>query len=110
MQIARMLERHGLPFEYEQPVAVLDDGKPRIWYPDFHLRDQGILFEYCGLTGDADYSNGVQHKQAVYAANGLTALLITPEIFRGCWPDLILGYLESIAAERLDTLCSARRG
>lgn len=108
MQIARMLERHGLPFEYEQPVAVLDDGKPRIWYPDFHLRDQGILIEYCGLTGDRDYSMGVQHKQAVYMANGLTALLLTPDIFRGPWPDAILGYLEAVAAERLEAIRAAR--
>lgn len=103
-----MLERCGLPFTYEQPVAVLDDGKPRIWYPDFHLRDQGILIEYCGLTGNPDYSNGVQHKQAVYAGNGLTALLLTPDIFRGPWPDVVLGYLESVAAERLEAIRAAR--
>lgn len=109
MTIARMLERHGLPFTYEQPVAVLDDGKPRIWYPDFHLREQGILIEYCGLTGDAGYSKGEQHKQTVYAANGLTALLLTPEVFRGSWAEVILGYLEAIAVERLEAIRSARR-
>lgn len=107
-QIARMLARHGLPFSYEQPIAVLDEGKTRIWYPDFQLRDQGIVIEYCGRTGDSAYSDGVAHKQAVYAANGLTALMITPEIFRGSWTDVILGYLESIATERLEATRAAR--
>lgn len=109
VQIARMLVRHGLPFSYEQPIAVVDSGKTRIWYPDFQLRDQGIVIEYCGRTGDPAYSDGVAHKQAVYAANGLTALMITPDMFHGSWTDVILGYLESIAAERLEAIRAARR-
>jgi len=34
-QIARLLDRYGTSYQYEYPVAVVDRGKTRIWYPDF---------------------------------------------------------------------------
>jgi len=39
VQIARFLDRNKLTYRYEHPLAVLDKGKTRIWYPDFLLPD-----------------------------------------------------------------------
>jgi len=36
-QIARFLERNGIAYQYEYPLAVIDQGKTRIYYPDFRL-------------------------------------------------------------------------
>ena len=36
-QIARCLTRYHIPYFYEHPLAVLDEGKTRVWYPDFQL-------------------------------------------------------------------------
>jgi len=41
-------------FEYEKPVAA-DEGKTKIWYPDFTLVDYGgILVEHFGVNGSED--------------------------------------------------------
>lgn len=33
VQIARLLASRGIRYLYEQPLAVLDEGKLRVWYP-----------------------------------------------------------------------------
>src|SRR5437870_3157348 len=100
-QIARCLDRHKVPYLYEHPLAVIDRGMTRIWYPDFQLRHQGILIEYFGRTGDPDYAAGIARKQAVYEANGLTAILFTPDQFRGDWPGRLLGRIGDVFAYRV---------
>lgn len=108
LQIARMLARHGLSFQYEQPVAIVEHGRTRLWYPDFQLRGHGILLEYCGRPHDPDYAAGIERKQAVYAANGLTALMFTPDLFQGPWPTMILDQIEDVLVSRLDRFRAAR--
>lgn len=103
-QIARMLDRHSITYLYEHPVAVIDDGKTRIWYPDFQLHGQGILIEYCGRYRDPHYAEGMARKRAVYAGNGLTALMYTPELFRGDWSRRVLDQIERVHADRLAPL------
>ena len=103
-----MLNRYGIPYLYEHPVAVVDQGKTRIWYPDFQLRGQGILIEYCGRPYDPAYAEGMARKDAVYAANGLTALMLTPDLFRGDWPVRVLDQIENAQVERLRKLGTSR--
>ena len=107
-QIARMFERYRVPFNYEQPVAVVDGRKTRVWYPDFYLCGQGIFLEYCGRNHDPTYAEGVARKQAVYAANGLTALFVTPNQLAGNWPTRILDQIEVELADRLASFRAAR--
>jgi hypothetical protein len=108
VQIARLLTRHGLAFQYEQPVAVSEHGRTRLWYPDFHLRGYGILIEYCGRPHDPAYAEGMACKRAAYAANGLTALMFTPDVFQGPWPGNMLDQVENVLAQRLASLRDAR--
>lgn len=63
-QIARMLKRNRIEFLYEHPIAVVDRGKVRVWYPDFWLTDFGIAVEYAGMLNNKDYAAGVEHTQA----------------------------------------------
>lgn len=107
-QIARLLNRYSIPYLYEHPVAVLDQGRARLWYPDFQLRDCGLLIEYCGRPDDPAYAAGMAKKQRVYHANGLTALMLTREDLRGDWPNRVLGRVEGILAERLESFRQAR--
>jgi hypothetical protein len=108
-QIARMFERYGVPFTYEQPAAVFDGERTRIWYPDFFLRGQGIFLEYRGREHDPAYDEGMARKEAVYTANGLTVLTVTPEVFRGNWPTRILDQVEEVQADRLASFRALRR-
>ena len=100
-QIARLLECVGVSYHYEYPLAVVDRGKVRIWYPDFQLPRYGIIVEYAGLTDNPAYMAGIGHKGIVYEENGLTALILTPQALRGNWPERVLGQVEQVLACRL---------
>ena len=100
-QIARLLDRVGVEYLYEQPLAVVDDGKVRIWYPDFQLPGYGILIEYFGMRDNPEYEAGVRKKQAVYESNGLKALALRPDGFSGNWPERVLSEIEGILEERV---------
>lgn len=102
-QIAYLLERLDIPFRYEYPIAVVDRGKVRLWYADFLLPEYGIVLEYAGMKGDSTYENTLQHKKAVYAELGLSALYIRPESFRGFWPRRLAQGIDDILTERLNT-------
>ena len=102
-QIARCLDRYGVPFLYEHPLAVVDHGLTRIWYPDFQLRGDGMLIEYCGMPEKPGYAAGMARKAAVYRDNGFTAMMLTPDDLRGDWPGRILGRIEEVLADRVQS-------
>jgi hypothetical protein len=66
VQIARMFERNNIAYRYEYPVAVVDRGRTRLWYPDFYLPDYAVIIEYFGVNGDTSYDNRTKHKIEVY--------------------------------------------
>ena len=45
VQIARFLDRNSILYNYEQPLAVVDQGKTRVWYPDFQLPEYSMIIE-----------------------------------------------------------------
>ena len=49
IQIARFLEKNKIAHQYEHPLAVVDHGKTKIWYPDFSLPHYGMIIEYFGV-------------------------------------------------------------
>jgi hypothetical protein len=99
-QIGRMLERYGMRYKYEHPVAVVDRGKVRVWYPDFWLPEYGIVIEYVGGLGSRDYVDGVKHKKAVYEAAGYPSVFLGADSFNGYWPKRVLGQIRDILEER----------
>ena len=106
-QIARCLDRYGLAYLYEHPLAVVDQGKTKIWYPDFQLAGYGMLIEYFGRPDDPHYAAGMAKKKTVYDANGLSALMLKPDDLRGDWPGRLLGEIENALQHRLDTFHNA---
>jgi len=101
-EIGRFLERERIDYFYEHPIAVLDCGKTKIWYPDFLLPEYAMVIEYFGIKGDDYYNHQAQHKKEVYAANGIETLLLTDVSFKGEWPSRILGQIEANLRDRLD--------
>ena len=48
-EVAKHLDKLGINWVYENPVFVYDDeGRPRVWTPDFYLPELGIYIEVCG--------------------------------------------------------------
>ncbi|MCD6287485.1 MAG: hypothetical protein J7M12_00075 [Candidatus Hydrogenedentes bacterium] len=99
-QVARMLSRYRIQYEYEYPMAVRDRGKVRVWYPDFWLPDYGIAIEYVGGISSADYIAGVAHKRAVYEAAGIPCIFVEHDMLRGNWPDQIAKQIRCVLKER----------
>lgn len=101
-QIARLLDRSRITYQYEYPVAIVDRGKTRIYYPDFRLPEYGLIIEYFGVNGDSGYDQRTKHKMEVYKQAGIEGLFLTRDSLRGDWPGRIIGQIEDILKNRLD--------
>ena len=104
-----MLRRYSLDFKYEYPLAIIDRGRTRLWYPDYALPQQGVSIEYCGVNGNSEYDARVEHKKLVYSELGIPALFLVEEELKGCWPHKILDWLERVQADRLEQIRTTRR-
>ena len=102
VQIAKLLEKNGIAYQYEYPLAVIDRGKTRIWYPDFRLPEYGVIIEYFGVNGDSGYNARTRHKMEVYKNVGIEGIFLTEESLRGDWPTKIMSQIEGILKRRLD--------
>ena len=110
-QIARMLTRYGVRYVYEHPVAVLDRGRVRIWYPDLWLPDYGIVIEYAGSRADKGYVEGIEHKKAVYEEAGFPAIFLDGGSLSGGWPRKVIEKIGDIVkgrARRFESLEDVR--
>lgn len=101
VQIARLLDRQGIGYLYEHPLAVHDRGKVRLWYPDFQLPEYGIIMEYFGVIGKGSYDDQVRHKMEIYGQMGLDGVFLKEPCFKGDWPGRILSQIEGILENRL---------
>ena len=78
-KIAEVLNKYGIDFKYESPVLINDNqGKQRIWYPDFYLPEYGVYIENYGIDCQPDYDNGRIKKQQVYRKMGLPVIPVMP--------------------------------
>jgi hypothetical protein len=109
VQIARLLDREGIAFRYEHPLAVVDRERIRIWYPDFYMPEYGMIIEYFGMNYDPGYRRRTEHKMQVYRETGIEGVFLTEESLRGDWPSRILGQIEGILKERMDRFYRYRR-
>jgi hypothetical protein len=76
VRIAGLLDREGIAYRYEHPLAVVDQNKTRIWYPDFCLPEYGMILEYFGINGDAEYDRRTEHKMRVYETTGVEGVFL----------------------------------
>ena len=108
-QIARLLDRNRIMYQYEYPLVVVDRGKTRIYYPDFRLPAYGLIIEYFGVNGDSGYDERTRHKMEVYKQVGIEGLFLTKDSFKGDWPTRIMSQIEGILKNRLDKFYNRRR-
>jgi len=109
VQIARLFEREGIAFRYEHPLAVVDRGRLRVWYPDFTLPEYGMIVEYFGMSGDPGYRDRMEHKMRVYRQSGIEGVFLTEESLTGPWAERILGKIEGVLHRRLDQFYGSGR-
>lgn len=100
-RIAGLLDRYRIPFMYEKPTAVMDNGLLRIWYPDFTL-SYGLAIEYFGWD-DPEYRKRTQHKLAVYRDNQIQVLPTYPQDLKHDWEQRLLHRVDDALDSRLHT-------
>lgn len=88
-KIGAYLTYRGLDFTYERPVALVHDGKTKIWYPDFYLNDHHIIIEYWGMNGNLHKARLNDYKRRVYRKNKCDLIEIYPEDFGRNWEEKI---------------------
>ena len=73
--IANLLYHLGIPYRYEYPITVIEDGRKKIKRPDFMILDvkhrKEFFLEHLGMMGDEDYVKRNLEKMKVYEENGL---------------------------------------
>ena len=106
-RIADVLNKYGIAFFYEHPMAVQDQqNKLRIWYPDFFLPEYGIYLEFNGFEGNPNYDNGIMIKNSAYKKNGIDIIGITPSIQNGQLGNYIINQIYRIQRKRFTDIKS----
>jgi len=101
VRIAQVLDQEGIAYRYEHPLAVVDQGKTRIWYPDFYLPEYGMILEYFGVHGDAAYDRRTEHKLKVYESTGVEGVFLNEDSLRRHGSTGITRQIESVLQQRL---------
>jgi hypothetical protein len=100
-QIASYLDGQGMAYQYEYPLAIIDRGQTRIWYPDFRLPEYGMIIEYFGMNGNSNYNDQMAHKMGVYKDAGIDGIYLMESSLRGPWQELITERIEQVQEGRL---------
>ena len=108
-QLARMFRRHGIRYRYEYPVALIERGKVRVWYPDFWLPAYGVAVDYAGLMDKAEYARGMAYRHLVYVENDVAHVYVSPADMTGYWPKRILEAIAVEAEARFEKVHELRR-
>jgi hypothetical protein len=71
-EVANVLKEFGIQWSFEHPVFVWDENKrPRVWAPDFYLKQYGIYVEVCGSEHfDYDY------RRRIFDKNGYQVIFL----------------------------------
>ena len=98
--IGSLLDHYQIPFIYEKPTAVVDEGHTKLWHPDFTLA-HGPIIEYFGITGRPDYIERTIHKLKVYQENQYNVIPVYPGDMQGDWQDIMLRRIDATLSSRL---------
>ncbi len=87
--IAEILFAEGIPFSYELPLTLYENGSPIEIHPDFTIsarNGEKIYWEHMGMISQDDYRQNAINKLLLYLSNGITVpknLIITMDTHDG---------------------------
>jgi len=95
-KVAEYLRTMDIEWVYEQPVFVWDnDGRPRVWTPDFYLTQFGIYLEVCG-SKDFNY----EYRKRVFSKNGHCVIFLHLFKEKDLWTNHFKRYLSFFLSQR----------
>lgn len=99
-EVADLLKEMGIKWSYEHPVFVWDENKrPRVWAPDFYLRQFGIYVEVCG-SEDFNY----EYRRKILDKNGIRVIFLHLYKDQIKWRYHLRNYLERFVYNRYKKL------
>ena len=104
-EVAELLRGMGIKWRYEHPVFVWDENKrPRVWTPDFYLKQFGVYVEVCGSENfNYDY------RRKIYDNNGYLVIFLHLYKDTEKWKNHLINYLERITDYRTRKLSEILR-
>jgi hypothetical protein len=109
-EIAGYLNQYRIAYQYEYPLAIIDRGQTRIWYPDFKLPEYGMIIEYFGMNGNSAYNDQMAHKMKVYKEAGIDGIYLVESTMRGPWQEMITERIEQVLEGKLRKIQRHRAG
>ena len=95
-EVAKLLKKLGIKWTYEQPVFVWDENKrPRVWAPDFYLKNFGIYIEVCG-SEKFDY----EYRRKIFDRNGHRVIFLHLYKESSKWKNHLISYLRLFTYSR----------
>ena len=89
-EVAKLLKKMGIKWSYEQPVFVWDENnRPRVWTPDFYLKQFGIYVEVCG-SKEFDY----EYRRKILGNMGYRVIFLHLYKEPGKWKNHLMSYLK----------------
>jgi hypothetical protein len=107
-EIGRMLDEYGIPFFYKQATLICQDGRRRIWHPDFTLPTyDNIVIEY-NSNGACIPDQAV--KGNVYRRNHIAALFLDEsDLARPDWQQRLYDRLQELYSQPFAHRCDLLR-
>jgi hypothetical protein len=95
-EVACALKELGVKWSYEHPVFIWDENKrPRVWTPDFYLKQLGIYIEVCG-SEKFDY----EFRRKIFDRNGYNVIFLHLYKKTNKWKAHLLHYLQLFTLHR----------
>lgn len=102
--IARFLDRQNIAYQYEYPLAIIDRGKTKVWYPDFRLPEYNMIVEYFGMNGDRAYNEQMAYKMKAYKEAGIDGIYLLDSTMRGPWQQMVTEKIEQSLEGKLNKI------
>ena len=100
-EIAEFLGEQEIDYQYEYPLAIVNMGKTKIWYPDFRLPEYGMIIEYFGMNGNSSYNDQMAYKIRAYNDAGIDGIYLVESTMRGPWQAMIIEKMEQVLEGKL---------
>jgi len=103
VKVDRMLDRYGIPFFYQQPTIIYNEGKNEVWKPSF------TLYSYGGAV--IDYVAGENQQEQrfsrdkIYQYNQIPALVLGPrDLDKPKWDEDLYAKVEQMYRRAFDPM------
>jgi hypothetical protein len=103
LKVGRMLDRYGIPFFYQQPTIIYNEGMNEIWKPSF------TLYSYGGAVVDYVAGENQQEQRLsrdkIYRYNQIPAAVLGPkDLGKPNWDEDLYTKLELLYRQAFDPI------